>query len=528
MPRTPDQFREHLGSAIRTALLGPQLAAFLPALMLGGYWFGGEGVLLFSALTFPALFAIAGLFGKSRADADGRREGLTDLLMRDAAVRRLDRLLGQANGRMCACFAIEVDDFEGLLQRDGVRMGEHVLRNVANRLQGVMRKSDAVFKLDGPRFGVIVADLPSGELETLIQIAGRYQTCAEEPVSLDGIKVYLSVSVGFAPGSVEGRATGSTMLSAAEIALEEALIHGAASIRAFAPDMRERADRRGALATELSEALDNGEIRPWFQPQVATESGDVTGIEALARWEHPTRGTMPPAEFLDMIRSMGFAGRLSEVILSKSLAALHDWEGNGLRIPAVSVNFSSEELRDPRLCDRVRWELDRFDLAPERLIIEVMETVIADGHSDMILRNLTQLSELGCQIDLDDFGTGHASITNIRRFGVHRIKIDRSFVTKLDTDRDQRSLVAAVLTMAERLGLDTLAEGVETVGEYAILAQMGCAHAQGFAIARPMPASSVPEWHNGYREKLAVVRAKQGPQSLSDLLDPPRSSGKTA
>lgn len=523
-----NRFFGHIRSTIRTALLGPQLVAFLPALMLGGYWFGGEAVLLFSALIFPALFAIAGLFSRHGDGPTGPREGLTDLQMKKSAIEHLDRLIAQANGRMVVCFALEIDAFETLIRRENARMAEHVLRAVANRLQSALRKDDMVFKFEGPRFGIVAAGLSSADLETLIQIACRLQESIEEPITLDGTKCYQTASVGFAKVTENERMSGSLLVSAAEVALEEALLNGGSGIRAYAPEMRERADRRGALRADVAEALDNGEIRPWFQPQISTETGTVSGMEALARWEHPTRGLVGTSDFLSMIQTMGFAERLSEVMVSASLRALSDWEKAGHVIPTVAVNFSSDELRNPKLPERIQWELDRFDLAPSRLTVEVMETVIADGANDIILRNLAALSKLGCQIDLDDFGTGHASITNIRRFGVDRIKIDRSFVTRVDLDRDQRSLVAAILTMAERLGLDTLAEGVETPGEHTILAQMGCAHIQGFLIARPMPARDLPEWHSKYARARSASDANAPASALDDLLKPPGAAGKTA
>jgi EAL domain-containing protein (putative c-di-GMP-specific phosphodiesterase class I) len=181
-------------------------------------------------------------------------------------------------------------------------------------------------------------------------------------------------------------------------------------------------------------------------------------------------------------------------VVFQSLTALRGWEAAGQMVPTVAINFGMDELRSPRLAARLKWELDRFELDPARLTVEVMETVVASAEEDVMMRNLAELREMGCGIDLDDFGTGHASITAIRRFGVQRIKIDRSFVTCVDSDREQQRVVAAILSMAETLGLDTLAEGVETPGEHAMLAQLGCRHVQGFGIARPMPADEVEDW----------------------------------
>ena len=179
--------------------------------------------------------------------------------------------------------------------------------------------------------------------------------------------------------------------------------------------------------------------------------------------------------------------RLGERMIQDALEALRAWEAQGVRVPRVGVNFSNAELCDPRLVDRVAWELDRYELTPDRLVVEVLETVVAGRSEDVVVRNLAGLARLGCCLDLDDFGTGHASITSIRRFSIERIKIDRSFVTRIDEDPEQQRMVSAILTMAERLGLDTLAEGVETEAEQAMLARLGCGHVQGFGIARPMP-----------------------------------------
>ena len=159
---------------------------------------------------------------------------------------------------------------------------------------------------------------------------------------------------------------------------------------------------------------------------------------------------------------------------------------------------------------KIRWDLDRFDLSPDRLTIEVLETIVAGSPEDAAARNLAALAKLGCRIDLDDFGTGHASITAIRRFTIERIKIDRSFISRVDKDQEQQRMVSAIQTMAERLGLETLAEGVETSGEHAMLGQLGCAHVQGFAIARPMPFDDTLAWLTQHNTKLGTLPQIRG------------------
>jgi len=189
-------------------------------------------------------------------------------------------------------------------------------------------------------------------------------------------------------------------------------------------------------------------------------------------------------------------------MLYHSLTALNAWDAAGLKVPAVGVNFATQELRNPNLAENIKWELERFDLPAGRLSVEILETVMTDRPDDVVTRNIAALSDLGCQIELDDFGTGHASISAVRRFNITRIKIDRSFVLRADRDPDQQKLIAAILTMAERLELETLAEGVETVGEHALLSQLGCGHVQGFGIGRPMPFDQTLDWITAHEAKL--------------------------
>ena len=189
------------------------------------------------------------------------------------------------------------------------------------------------------------------------------------------------------------------------------------------------------------------------------------------------------------------------------------WDSAGTNVPCVGVNFASDELRNPALVDKIRWELDRFDLTSDRLCVEVLESVVTDGPDETVTRNIIGLGELGCRIDLDDFGTGHASIASIRRLSISRIKIDRSFVMKADRDPEQQQLVGAILTMAERLGIETLAEGVETVGEHTLLAQLGCDYVQGFGIGRPMPFDQTLDWivaHEGKIQQAPTIKRETG------------------
>ncbi len=487
---------------IRSIINGPQALAFLPALTLGSFWIGGETALLCLALILPALIAIVG--------RDASVGGVilpaetSGLGQRERVEKALDNVLqiARPNGRTTASLVVELDDYTKLLTRLGHKASDEILRRTADRLRGVLRDDDMIVRLDGAEFAIALAPVRRADLESLIQISARLQSAVSEPISLDATTVYVSCSVGFCLSTRAPETNGEAMLEAAEQALNNAKLNGPSAIRGYSSEMQHKAKARHALIEEVTLALEDGQIQPWFQPQISTDTGEVSGFEALARWNHPERGMIAPCDFLPAIEQAGMFERLGEVILYHSLTCLKKWDKAGFRVPQIGVNFSDSELRNPKLVDKIRWELDRFDLTPDRLNVEILETVIADTDDDIITRNIAGLAALGCAIDLDDFGTGHASISNIRRFAVERIKIDRSFVMKVDTDPEQQRMVSAILTMAEQLNLKTLGEGVETVGEHAMLAQLGCTHVQGFGLARPMPFADTLEWMQKHREKL--------------------------
>jgi EAL domain-containing protein (putative c-di-GMP-specific phosphodiesterase class I) len=369
-------------------------------------------------------------------------------------------------------------------------------------LQGALREGDSVARLEGDTFGVALEAVRQVDLESVLQLAARLQSALANPVSLDAARVYVSASVGFCLANRAPAPGGAALLEAAELAADNAAQNGPGAIRAFSAEMQRIRVVRSQMRDEIEHALDHAQIGPHFQPQVSTETGELTGFEALARWNHPQRGLIPPSEFIPLIERAGLSERLGDVMLFQSLSALSSWDASGLHVPTVAVNFSRDQLRNPRLPETLEWELDRFDLTPERLCVEILETVVAETENDVIVRNIAALSRLGCGIDLDDFGTGHASIAAIRRFAVRRIKIDRSFVTHIDSDPQQQRMVSAILSMAERLGLEALAEGVETAGEHTTLAQLGCAYVQGYGLARPMPLDDATAWIKAYRARL--------------------------
>ncbi|MDB5660821.1 MAG: hypothetical protein JWS10_3436 [Cypionkella sp.] len=491
-----------LGDAVRR----PEAFVFLPALTLAAFWLGGEQNLILIALGAPLLFAISGAVRRVPPPAP-RWDVLDGLSLRAQIVGSIDATLRESHlsGHTTACLVLQFDDADRIVDQHGRAAQTEVLARSAERICASLRLGDVVARLEGGGFAVALAPVRRLDVETVVQVAARLQSALSAPISLNATRIYVTCAIGFCLGFRAPQAAGSSLLNAAQIAADEALRQGPGAIRSFSEDMAATRADRNALRIELEHALDEGQIRPHFQPQISTHTGAISGFEALARWYHPDKGLISPAEFLPMIEDAGLSERLGEVILYHALTALVRWDRAGLNVPTVAVNFSSSELRNPRLAEKLKWEMDRFGLQPKRLSVEVLENVVAQTDSDIIVANIAALAKLGCGIDLDDFGTGHASITSIRRFALRRIKIDRSFVAKLDEDREQQKMVAAILSMAERLGLETLAEGVETPGEHAMLSQLGCGDVQGFGIARPMPVDETMDWIARHRLKLGTI-----------------------
>lgn len=387
---------------------------------------------------------------------------------------------GRPGPRARSLLLLRLENLDTLSGHLGKAGFNHLLVSLSMRLSRAIRPEDPV-RIPEP--GIFAVVLTNRREDEAMQIALRLQRHVQKHLPVSGASVLPVLTGVLIHADGPERPGLDDLIANGRCRLEDAGRDMLGKVTLFAHD---RDLNGGGLPATLAEAAAAGQIVAHFQPQICCNSGRVTGFEALARWQHPTRGLLPPGAFMDRMAEADHRA-LTLCMLRQSIAALNYWDRRGWQVPTVSVNISNCELSDPGFATSLLWELDRQDIRADRLVLEVLENVAPVSSSAEARDNLSRLARAGCRLDLDDFGTGYASLDAIRQFGIHRIKIDRSFVMGCDIDPGQQRMILAILALAERLNISALAEGVETSDEHSFLAQMGCDEVQGYAIARPMP-----------------------------------------
>jgi predicted signal transduction protein with EAL and GGDEF domain len=332
-------------------------------------------------------------------------------------------------------------------------------------------------------------------------LADRLLVEIARPFDLDGQEALVTISVGVALLPTDGD-TPDALLQNADIALYRAKSEGGNRCRFFEAGMDARLQERKALEADLRSALQNDELELYYQPLINLHDARLTGIEALVRWHHPTRGLIEPPEFIELAEQTGLIMPIGEWVLKTACAQAAAWPG-----VRIAVNLSAVQFRHADLVSAVRSALERSGLAPGRLELEVTEPILLEDPQESLL-TLLQLKDLGVRIAIDDFGTGHSSLGHLRTFPFDKIKIDRSFVRDLDRDRDAEAIIKAVVTLGNGLGTEVCAEGVERVDQLAQLADDGCDEVQGYLLCKPMPVADTQTF---------IERAAKG-SLLADLM----------
>jgi diguanylate cyclase (GGDEF)-like protein/PAS domain S-box-containing protein len=384
-----------------------------------------------------------------------------------------------------AVLFVDLDDFKTVNDSLGHAAGDELLVAVARRLRSCIRPEDTCARLGGDEFAVMIEDIASPDAAVIV--ARRVLGVIARPLTVFGSEVSVEGSVGIALGS--GEQSANEIMRSADLAMYRAKGEGKGRYAVYEPSMHERALERLALKADLLRASPDEDFVLHYQPIVAVHTGEIVAVEALLRWRHPERGLVLPAEFLELAEETGLLLPLGRHVLGEACRQAASWRSRWHGSIGVSVNVSARQLASRSLPSEVASALAESTLDPEALTLEITESTLLD--SDVVIGRLEELRRIGVRIAIDDFGTGYSSLDHLRRFPVDTLKIARAFVEELGTSAEQERLVAAILRLAATLGLESVAEGVETELQRDRLLSLRCRYAQGFLYSRPLPADEL-------------------------------------
>lgn len=430
---------------------------------------------------------------------------LTGLPNRALFQKQLEAALveAEADESRVALFVIDLDGFKDVNASIGNAAGDALLVDTASRLIAIVGERGQVARIGGDEFAVIVRDAPSvSDAHAFAEeVSARLRAVCE----FAGRVVSTRASIGVAAFPEHHREV-AELIKDANIALDHAKNKGRNEVCIFTPEAREATEQRIRLREEVRDALACEEFAPFYQPKTSLETGNIVGLEALARWLHPTRGVLTPAYFGAAFDDPETTTGIAAAMRRRVATDMREWLESGLSFGRVAINLASAEFADETLADRVLAIFEARGVPPTCLEVEVTETVFLGPSARNVPAALRQLHEAGVTIALDDFGTGYASLSHLKQFPVDHIKIDRSFVCDLATNEGDAAIVGAVIGLGRSLGMTVTAEGVETRRQEEILRRLGCDHAQGYLYAKPLAASRIPwllrHWRDQIRDEL--------------------------
>ncbi len=422
---------------------------------------------------------------------------LTGLPNRRVLTTRIDAALRRHSGPESATHLlfVDLDDFKRINDEFGHAAGDDVLTELGSRLRAAVRPGDVPARIGGDEFAVLVgAGTAPAEVRAT---ADRVLAAVGDPVRIAGTRRRITASVGLATAR-PGSDAAARLMARADVAMYAAKAMGKNRVEAYRSDLPAEPYARVELEQDLLRAIGEETIRVVLQPVVDLDTGSVRTVEALARWTHPERGEIPPAEFVPLAESGGFVSQLGSLVLRQACARAKEWwDAVGDSAPGVSVNVSVIELAQPDFVGRVWGVLRDVGLPPERLTLELVERVFLP-HESQVAQRLADLHDLGVRIALDDFGTGYSSLSYLRWLPVDQLKIDRSFVAGVTTPGPDRAVIETVLTLGTSLGIEVVAEGIESRRQLDLLRSLGCDQGQGYVTGGPVePAELLRQLEGG-------------------------------
>jgi diguanylate cyclase (GGDEF)-like protein len=411
-------------------------------------------------------------------------DSLTDLPNRVLLNDRLEYVLGRVQpDEMVAVHHLDLDQFKAVNDTFGHPCGDKLLRIVAERLRSLVGEADTIARMGGDEFVIVQATIADPAEATAL--AQGVIDALTEPYDIDGQQAVIGVSIGISVGPGDG-SNPDKLLRNADLALYRAKSDGRGTFRFFEPVMDLQMQTRRIMEQDLRKALPAGEFELHYQPVVNLASKEISGFEALIRWNHPSKGMISPADFIPLAEEIGFIVPMGEWVIRQACATAAQWPDN----LHVAVNISAIQFRSPGLMQVIVSALAASGLAPTRLEIEITESVLLHN-KEATLAVLHQLRALGIRIAMDDFGTGYSSLTYLQSFPFDKIKIDRSFVKNITENSSSLTIVRAVAALANGMGMTATAEGVETAEQLHSIVSEGCTEMQGFLFSRPLPAAEI-------------------------------------
>ena len=424
-------------------------------------------------------------------------DALTDLANRVLLNERLEQALGRfQDEQMVAVHHLDLDQFKAVNDTFGHPAGDKLLKIVADRLRGLVRETDTIARMGGDEFVIVQA--PIADPAEATSLAQQIIEWISEPYDIDGHQAMVGASIGIAVSPGDGL-TPDKLLRNADLALYRAKGDGRGTFRFFESAMDEQMQTRRIMEQDLRKALPAGEFELYYQPVVNLESSEISGFEALIRWNHPEQGLVSPATFIPLAEEIGFIVPLGEWVIRQACLTAAQWPEH----LHIAVNISAAQFRGSSLMPVIVNALGASGLHPTRLEIEITETVLLHDR-EATLAVLHQLRALGVRIAMDDFGTGYSSLTYLQCFPFDKIKIDRSFVKDITENTGSLYIVRAVAALANGMGMAATAEGVETTEQLAKIAAEGCTEMQGFLFSKPLPVREIERLFLPRREKPIV------------------------
>jgi diguanylate cyclase (GGDEF)-like protein len=402
-------------------------------------------------------------------------------------------------GSSLALLFLDLDNFKSVNDSLGHSAGDRFLREAARRLQRLAPESALISRYSGDKFTVVIENLKrDGRQQAHLKaVAETLLRSMAEPYQNNGEFLYMTVSIGIAVYPMDGHSA-EQIVSSADAAMYLAKRSGRNNVQFASPDLTEDARRKLVVAGEIRRGLAMGEFEPYYQPIVNVRTGQIAGAEALLRWHHPQRGIVLPGEFIRVAEDAGLIGDLGERCLTLAYEQAVRWTKGGRPVP-IAVNLSARQLIDQKLVGVMQQLQSAQELKPDCLEFEITESVVME-RPELSQQTLQEIRRRGHKIGIDDFGTGHSALGYLQRFPIDRIKIDRTFVERVESSRQSRAIISATLALAENLGLDVVAEGVENEAQLQEMKDLGCALQQGYYFTPALPAEEFEVWASARRQ----------------------------